>query len=154
MKRLFAAALTIVMLTAVGCSKPSATYQKPGSAAPTTAPAQPASTPVGPKGDGVNISAEDFLKKFKAGEKMLVIDVRTEEEYGEGHVPGSKLVPLQTIEQGIEKYPKEQEIYLICRSGNRSAQAYTILRNMGYTKLHNVVGGVEGYKKLGGILEL
>ena len=155
MKRLLAAAVSIVMLTAVGCNKPSATYQKPGTAAPTTTTATPTASPAaGPKGDDVNVAAEEFLKKVKAGEKMLVVDVRTEEEYGQGHVPGSKLVPLQTIEQGIARYPKDQEIYLICQSGNRSAQAYTILKKMGYTKLHNVIGGVTGFKRLGGNLEL
>lgn len=161
MKRLLAAGLAVSLLAAVGCSnKPSAVYDrkgdsyKPGPSA-ATAPAAPktdAPAP-GPKGDSVNISAADFVEKFRTGEKMLVIDVRTEQEYAMGHVPGAKLMPLQTLDQTITKYPKDQELYLICQTGNRSAQAYTLLKNMGYTKLHNVVGGTEGWKKLGGILE-
>ncbi|HWI64002.1 MAG TPA: rhodanese-like domain-containing protein [Symbiobacteriaceae bacterium] len=151
MKRFLALFLGLIVLAAAGCSKPSATYTPP-TAKPVTTPEQKPAE-VGPKGDTVNISAEEFIKKMKA-EKLLVIDVRTEEEYAQGHVVGSKLVPLQTIEEGIKKYAKDQEIYLICQSGNRSAQAYTILQKMGYTKLHNVVGGMNGYKALGGLIEL
>lgn len=137
MKRILAAVAATVMLAAVGCSKPAT--------APETARIAPAPM--------VNISAGDLLTKLKAGEQLLVVDVRTAEEFAQGHVPGAQLVDLQTIEQGITKYAKNQELYLICRSGNRSAQAYTLLQGMGYTKLHNVTGGMTEWEKLGGAME-
>ena len=140
MKRMLAGVAAIVMLAAVGCSKPST--------APEPEPARTsASAPVS------NISAGDLLAKIKAGEKLLVVDVRTKDEFAQGHVPGAQLVDLQTIEQGITKYAKDQELYLICRSGNRSAQAYAILQGMGYTKLHNITGGMTEWEKLGGAME-
>lgn len=148
MKRFLAAALVTATLAAVGCSKPAATYTPPVATPPKSdAPS------VAPKGDTVTISAEEFIKKMKAGERMLVVDLRTEEEYGNGHVPGSKFLPFEKLKDGIARYGKNEEIYLIDMGGTKSAAAYTTLRNMGYTKLHVVIGGIVAYRQAGGLIE-
>jgi len=76
----------------------------------------------------------------------IIIDVRTEEEYFTGHIKGAINIPLQIIKQEIQKvYPDKQvPIVLYCRSGNRSQQAYEILKELGYKQIHN--GG--GYQEL------
>lgn len=79
--------------------------------------------------------------------KVTVIDVRTPEEYAEGHIPGSKLVPLQELEGRLADLPDKDTQYLIvCRSGNRSAQASDLLVKNGYTRILNMVGGMNEWK--------
>ena len=65
----------------------------------------------------------------------IVVDVRTPEEYAEGHIPGAINIPLDTIgdEQPAELPDLGQRIYVYCRSGRRSATATAILAGIGYT---------------------
>ena len=86
--------------------------------------------------------AWDLIRQQNA----LVIDVRTEEEFLSGHLEKAVNIPLQTIGQKIlQVYPdKERPIVLYCRSGNRSQQAFNILKNLGYKNIYN--GG--GYEEL------
>lgn len=76
----------------------------------------------------------------------VLVDVRTAQEYREGHIPGSRNVPLQEIGGAAEKLgPKDTPLFLYCRSGARSAQAASALRHMGYTNLTNI-GGITAWK--------
>lgn len=65
----------------------------------------------------------------------IVVDVRTPEEYAEGHIPGAINIPLDTLgdEQPAELPDLDQRIYVYCRSGRRSATATAILAGIGYT---------------------
>ena len=132
-KRMIAASLVALALL-VGCSKPSET----------TTPSSSSQKQV------VNLSVQDLLKRYKAGEKLLIVDVRTPEEFAAGHIEGALLSPLQNVEEGVKKIAKDQQIILICRSGNRSLQAYNILAGLGYTNLINVTGGMIDWEKAGG----
>lgn len=77
---------------------------------------------------------------------FVLLDVRTQEEYASGHIPGAICIPNETI--GSEEIPelpdKDQLILVYCRSGNRSKQASQKLAEQGYT---NVVefGGINGW---------
>lgn len=135
MKRILVAVLLAAALTA-GCT---AAQPKPAAQS-----AQAAQQPM------VNITPADLQKLLQgSGKQPLVVDVRTPEEYAEGHIAGAKLVPLQTIETDIKAIAKDQEIVLVCRSGNRSAQAYEILAGMGYKNLKNMTGGMTEWQKIG-----
>ena len=61
------------------------------------------------------------------GDKLAVIDVRTEEEFAQGHVPGAMLLPLQSLEQQLGKVPAERPILLLCRTGRRAEAAYNMI---------------------------
>ena len=65
----------------------------------------------------------------------VIVDVRTPEEYAEGHIPGAINIPLDTLgdEQPAELPDLDQRIYVYCRSGRRSATATAILAGIGYT---------------------
>lgn len=78
----------------------------------------------------------------------LVIDVREEYEFVEGHVEGSQLIPLGTLPQQVNSLPKDKDIYLICRTGNRSATAAQFLAKQGLTA-KNVTGGVVAWSGAG-----
>ncbi len=82
-------------------------------------------------------------KRMIDEENPIVIDVRTEQEYNEGHIPGAQLYPLQEIENWYGKLDPDQTYIVICRSGNRSTQASEILSGKGFKSLYNVMGGMN-----------
>lgn len=85
------------------------------------------------------------LKEYAETEKAVLLDVRTPQEYREGHIPGSKNVPLQTLDKVrsvVEN--KDTELFVYCYSGARSRQAAAVLGQMGYTNVRNI-GGIAAY---------
>ena len=92
----------------------------------------------------------DFLKQPDVNQGVanyyntpgaVLLDVRTPQEYSEGYIPGSKNVPLQTLDKVrsvVEN--KDTELFVYCYSGARSRQAASALRQMGYTNVQNIVG--------------
>lgn len=73
-----------------------------------------------------------------------LIDVRQPEEFrGElGRLPGAELVPLASLPEAAQAWPREEPLLLICRSGNRSARAAELLVGMGFARLYNLAGGM------------
>ncbi len=86
------------------------------------------------------------LKDYEATPNATLLDVRTPEEYQEGHIPNSKNVPLQTIET-VSTLIKDKEtpIFVYCLSGGRSKQAATIIKKLGYQQVTNI-GGISTYR--------
>ena len=75
----------------------------------------------------------------------VLLDVRTPQEYREGHIPGSKNLPLQTIDKVdsiVEN--KDTALFVYCYSGGRSRQATAMLQHMGYANVQNI-GGITAY---------
>lgn len=96
----------------------------------------------------------DFLKQpdinqgveeYKTAPDAVLVDVRTAQEYREGHIPESKNVPLQQLDKiaSVAKN-KDTQLFVYCYSGSRSRQAASILRQMGYTNVNNI-GGIAAY---------
>ena len=90
---------------------------------------------------------EDVQSRLAKGEQLLVLDVRHPDEYAEGHVTGSTLIPLDQLALRLDELPKDQEIMAICRSGNRSGVATGLLQRAGF-KAINVKGGMLAWQKL------
>lgn len=96
----------------------------------------------------------DFLKQpdidqgvmdYHNTKEAVLLDVRTPQEYREGHIPGSKNIPLQTIDKiGSIAHRKDTALFVYCYSGGRSRQAVSMLRYMGYTDVRNI-GGIAAY---------
>ena len=81
------------------------------------------------------------VKEYQQREGTILLDVRTPQEYRDGFIPGSKNVPLQTIDKVdsvVEN--KDTVLYIYCHSGARSRQAASILQHMGYTNVNNIGG--------------
>jgi rhodanese-related sulfurtransferase len=87
----------------------------------------------------LEISVQDAYQYYQDG--TFILDVRTQEEWNEGHVPGATLIPLDQLEMRLSELPTDQEIVVICRSGNRSAQGRDILLSAGFTDVTSVAGG-------------
>lgn len=71
----------------------------------------------------------------------LVVDVREPDEWAQGHVPGAQLLPLGRLATATA-LPRDRELLIICRSGNRSGRAVAALRGAGYDRAVNVTGGM------------
>ncbi len=82
---------------------------------------------------GVNM-AQDIVNKF--GERLLIIDVRTEAEYEQGHIPEAKNIPLNLFSRTLWDVPVDRPILLVCRSGARAERAMKILRGARPTQPH------------------
>lgn len=91
------------------------------------------------------ITAKEAHEKMQ-DEDVIIVDVRTEDEYAEGHIPGAILIPNETIgDSMLEELPDKDAVILIyCRSGNRSAQAAKKLADMGYTSIFDF-GGINDW---------
>ncbi len=92
------------------------------------------------------VSAEEAKTIMDTEENYIILDVRTEAEYAEGHIPGAKLLPLDSIESMAETVlpDKDQLILVYCRSGNRSKQASELLTNLGYSRIVEF-GGIKSW---------
>lgn len=82
---------------------------------------------------------------FQQDTNAVLVDVRTPEEYAEGHIPESINIPVQKIEDAYSLIPDQnQPLYVYCQSGARSSRAAAALQEMGYTQIHNI-GGINSY---------
>ena len=92
------------------------------------------------------ISAEKAKKMLDENPDILLVDVRSEAEYKERHIPGATLLPLPEIDsKATEVLPdKDAVIIVYCRSGMRSANAANRLASMGYTRIYDM-GGINGW---------
>ena len=92
------------------------------------------------------VSMEEGLELMEADSDYILLDVRRDDEFEEGHIPGAINIPNESIgtEEIAELPDKNQTIYVYCRSGNRSKQASQKLVELGYT---NVIefGGIIDY---------
>jgi len=78
-------------------------------------------------------------------EPPLVVDVREPWEYATCHLDDSLLIPLQTLPTRLSDLPDDRELVLVCHHGNRSQVAAQWLERNGYTRLHNLRGGVAAW---------
>lgn len=90
------------------------------------------------------ISMEEAVNFWKE-KKALFIDVRTPEEYSQGHIPGAILIPLDELDKRVSEVPKDKKVLIICRSGARSAKANFLLQEHGFTNTVSVKGGMSAW---------
>ena len=97
-----------------------------------------------PKAEGV-LSPEEAKARMDANPDLILLDVRTQEEYDEGHISGALLIPYTEISRKAETMlkDKEQLILVYCRSGRRSAIAATALTDMGYNNVKDFGGIID-----------
>ena len=92
------------------------------------------------------ITMSEAVELMEKEENYLILDVRTQQEYAAGHIPGAIVVPNETIgTEEIAQLPdKDQLIMVYCRSGNRSKQASDKLVKLGYTNIIEF-GGINSW---------
>ncbi len=96
------------------------------------------------------ISASEADKLIK-NINPIIIDVRTQREYEQGHISGAKLIPVQVFEQNLPKLEqfKNENILLYCASGNRSTVAAKMLIDSDFTKVYNLRHGIGEWERDG-----
>ncbi len=93
------------------------------------------------------ISVSEAYAKYQQG--AFFIDVRTQEEWNEFHAPNTSLVPLDQLPARLNEIPRDREIVVVCRSGNRSQQGRDILLNAGFTNVTSMQGGLSEWRAAG-----
>lgn len=88
------------------------------------------------------VSYEELQQKLNDKAPIVLLDVRTQEEFDNGHIPGALLLPYDEIDQKAAQLlpEKEKEIIIYCRSGRRSAIAKDSLEALGYTNVKDFGG--------------
>ena len=93
-----------------------------------------------------DIELDEFEKKM-ASEKYLLVDVRTAEEFSEGHIKGAINIDYlaENFSIEIQELELESPVLLYCRSGNRSSKAMKIMNELGFKEVYNLEGGIKGW---------
>ncbi|QBP41672.1 sulfurtransferase TusA family protein [Paenisporosarcina antarctica] len=86
---------------------------------------------------------EELDNKLKNNDQIVVLDVREAAEYAFDHIPNSLSIPMGELESRMNELNKEDEIFVICRTGNRSDFAAQKLAENGFTNIINVVPGMS-----------
>lgn len=94
------------------------------------------------KGDYRQVNV-DKVRELVEG-KNLIIDVRETYEYEKGHIKGSINIPLSELRDRVDEIPKDKQVYLYCRTGQRSYNAVLALQNLGYQNVTNITGSFLG----------
>lgn len=92
-----------------------------------------------------SLSAVDFEKALRKNIDAVLVDVRTEEEYQSGHIPGAINVDYETsdFKQHVQALDRTKTYYLYCRSGRRSAAAKDIFQSLGFTHVFDLQSGIS-----------
>ncbi|MCC9623237.1 rhodanese-like domain-containing protein [Thalassospira sp. MA62] len=98
--------------------------------------------------DGITRIDVKTLQNKLENEQITLLDVRESSEYEGGHIEGAVNAPLSSLDANQLPYPKDEPIYVICRSGNRSAQAASQLQDAGYTEIYDVSGGMMAWESI------
>ncbi|HSG44026.1 MAG TPA: rhodanese-like domain-containing protein [Anaerolineales bacterium] len=93
------------------------------------------------------ISVSEAASMRDAG--AFILDVRQPEEWNESHIPGATLIPLGELASRVNEVPTDQEIVVVCRSGNRSQQGRDILLQAGFEQVTSMAGGVNQWSAAG-----
>lgn len=93
----------------------------------------------------------EFKQKLESTTDKVLLDVRTPEEYVEGHLAGSLNIDWNgnAFDAGVAKIDKNKPVFVYCRSGRRSAAAATAMRQMGFKQVYEMKGGIEEWKENG-----
>ena len=89
------------------------------------------------------------VEKLRQQNDVVILDVREDYEYNDGHIPGATLVPLGQIPDRLDEVPRDKTVIAVCRSGNRSSQATDFLRQQGFDNVHNMEGGMNAWSQAG-----
>ncbi len=97
-------------------------------------------------GIGKDVDATEFKALIEAGGGVLV-DVRTPGEFSEGYIEGAKNIDFNSpsFQEELGKLDKNKPVYVYCAVGGRSARAMSVMVDMGFTEVYNLIGGYGGW---------
>jgi adenylyltransferase/sulfurtransferase len=95
--------------------------------------------------DMSSVTTRELRDLLANGFTSLLIDVREPHEHALAHIPQARLMPLGTLAENLMDLPRDQDIYVHCKMGGRSAKAVQLLLDHGFTRVWNVSGGIDAW---------
>jgi rhodanese-related sulfurtransferase len=96
-----------------------------------------------------NISAREAKALLDRDKNVYLLDVRTPQEYSQGKLAGSVLIPIGEFERRIREVPKNKTIVVYCAVGSRSKPVASFLSQQGYKDVYNMTDGIVGWYRNG-----
>jgi rhodanese-related sulfurtransferase len=93
------------------------------------------------------ISVSEAYEMYQNG--AFVLDVRTQEEWDEFHAPNTTLIPLDQLASRLNEVPRDRQVVVVCRSGNRSQEGRDILLDAGFEQVSSMAGGLNEWRASG-----
>jgi phage shock protein E len=100
-------------------------------------------------GGPVNLSAGEAKALLAKNSKVFLLDVRSPEEYGQAHLHGAQLIPLNELEKRVREVPRERPVLVYCAVGARSLKAAKLLTSKGFPEVYQISDGMVGWYKNG-----
>ncbi len=95
------------------------------------------------------LTVQDLGKWIASKEDVVILDVRRENEWNEGHIEGSRHIYVGKLEKEANSLPRHSPIVVICKTGNRSSFGASVLLRVGFDRVHNCLGGIDAWSKAG-----
>jgi phage shock protein E len=95
-----------------------------------------------------DLTAEEFAETFKNTPGAILLDVRRPDEFDSGHLPGALNINISAYDfhEQVEDLSPDKEYFVYCAAGARSATACSYMATKGFTKLHNLIGGIRAWQ--------
>ena len=93
------------------------------------------------------ITPTELSQRLEQGDELVLVDVREPHEWTAGHLDQAQHIPMQQIPGRLAELPRDRELVMICRSGARSANVQQYLKQQGYTRVLNLVGGMQRWSR-------
>ena len=90
------------------------------------------------------IQAEELKRRLDAGDNLLLLDVRDEDEFEISNI-GGQLIPLDELLTRVQELDASREIIALCKMGTRSAKAVQVLRQAGFPNVRSLTGGIHAW---------
>jgi len=120
-----------------------------GKAADKSTPKQPQTSKATMKNDCIHVNPEKGMQLIKTNPEVLVIDIRTPEEFASVRIPKARNIDFfdRRFQDEVAKINREQPILLHCASGNRSSKSLPIFTKLGFKKIYHLDGGINAWQK-------
>jgi rhodanese-related sulfurtransferase len=102
----------------------------------------------------VNVNVPEAKQMIGSNPNLVILDVRTQTEYDEGHIENAVLIPVSELEGRLDELNSEKDTLVYCRSGVRSATASQILVDNGFSSVYNMLGGMLAWRDAGYWIEI
>src|SRR5690606_5366033 len=89
------------------------------------------------------VNNDELKEKIKSDPNIVILDVREAAEYIFSHIPGAVCIPMGELDERADEIGKDQQIFVVCRTGNRSDMAAQKLKKKGFEKVFNVIPGMS-----------
>lgn len=97
----------------------------------------------------MNLTQQEWAKQLENDSNAAILDVRTPDEWDEGIIPGATMIDIYTGQEFLAKVDaldKTKNYYVYCKAGGRSGQACDIMRQLGFEKTYNLLGGMSQWQ--------